>query len=109
MGVSQRHSVAYLPFVSLLLLATLTVGAANAETGSAACAVCHAGIFARYMRTPMALSSGRTGSGSFAESFEKAEIAHAPSGVRYRVYPDQNKPSFDFDLSDVNLRIQGSR
>ena len=57
----------------------------------------------------MAASSGRTGSGSFAESFEKGEISHAPSGVRYRVYRDRKKPSFDFDLSDANVRIQGSR
>jgi hypothetical protein len=57
----------------------------------------------------MALSSGRTGSGSFAESFEKGEISHARSGIRYRVYRDRNGPSFDFDLTDANLRIGGKR
>jgi len=95
--------------VSLLLLVALAVDAAHAETGSAACAVCHASIFASYMRTPMAVSSGRTGSGNFAESFEKGEVSHAPSGIRYRVYQDRNKPSFDFNLSDANVPIQGTR
>jgi predicted CXXCH cytochrome family protein len=95
--------------VSLLLLAAFAGGRACAETGSAACAPCHATVFASYMRTPMALSSGRTGSGSFAESFERGEFSHAPSGIRYRVHPDEKKPSFDFDLTDTGLRIQGSR
>jgi Tfp pilus assembly protein PilF len=57
----------------------------------------------------MAVSSGRTGSGSFAESFDKGEISHARSGVRYRVYRDRNGPSFDFDLTDANPRVRGTR
>ena len=92
-GLPLKNSVAYLPLsvrpsglsytVSLFLLVALAVDAANAETGSAACAVCHASIFSSLSCVlPMAASSGRTGSGSFAESFEKGEISHAPSGIR---------------------------
>ena len=92
-----------------LLLAALTVEAANAETGSAACAPCHVKLFADYVRTPMALSSGRTGRGGFGESFEKGGFSHAPSGVRYRVYQDKDTPSFAFDLTDAAPRIQGTR
>jgi Tfp pilus assembly protein PilF len=87
----------------------LGVEAANAETGSAACAPCHARIFETYIRTPMALSSGQTGTGSFAESFERGEISHTSSGIRYRVYQDKNRPSFDFDFIDATLRIRGTR
>ena len=61
------------------------------------------------MRTPMALSSGRTGSGRFAESFERGEFSHAPSGIRYRVYPNENQPSFAFESTGIGLPIQGSR
>jgi hypothetical protein len=92
-----------------LLLAAFTIEAANAETGSAACAPCHAKLFADYLRTPMALSSGLTGRGGFSESFEKGAISHAPSGVRYRVYQNKERPSFGFDFTDDALRVQGTR
>ena len=116
----HEKSLAYLPSsvtlagliystVWLVLLAPIAGGGASAETGSAACAVCHASIFAEYMRTPMALSSGRTGTGRFAESFERGEFSPARSGIRYRVYQDGKKPSFAFDLTDNGLRIQDSR
>lgn len=95
--------------IPFLLLVAGAGGSATAETGSAACAPCHAGIFADYMRTPMAGSSGRTGSGGFAVSFANAEFSHARSEVRYRVYRDNDRLSFAFDLTDANLRIQGAR
>src|ERR1044071_5119094 len=92
----HEKSVAYLPSsltpagliystVLLLLLAVISGGRATAETGSAACAPWHARIFADYMRTQMALSSGTTGTGRFAESFARGEFSHAPTGIRYRV------------------------
>jgi hypothetical protein len=108
-SLSLRFSSSGLSCSTVALLFLAALGAANAETGSGACAPCHAGIFASYMRTPMAVSSGRTGSGSFAESFDKGTISHARSGVRYRVYRDKNGPSFDFELTDANQRIQGTR
>ncbi len=95
--------------VSLLLLVAIAGSPVAAETGSAACAPCHAGIFERYMRTPMALSSGRTVSGRAVERFDRDEFSHAATGVRYRVYRGVNKLSFDFDLTDAGLRIHGSR
>src|ERR1043166_1934124 len=45
--------------ISFFLLLAIAGSRATAETGSSACAQCHAGIFASYMATPMASSSGR--------------------------------------------------
>jgi hypothetical protein len=53
------------------------------ETGSKACAGCHAEIYRKYSATGMARTSGRAGSDRIKESFEHA--AFAASGAEYRV------------------------
>ena len=94
---------------SLLILAAVTCAAASAETGSAACAACHPAIYKNYMRTPMAMSSGRVGAGSFQEKFDRGEFSHALSGVSYRVYRDGHQPRFSFDFSAAGAGIHGTR
>jgi hypothetical protein len=95
--------------IRLLILAAVTCAAASAETGSAACAACHPAIYKSYMRTPMAMSSGRVGAGAFQEKFERGEFSHALSGVSYHVYRDGNQPLFSFDFSAAGTRIHGTR
>ncbi|MGH9658655.1 MAG: hypothetical protein ACRD96_08930, partial [Bryobacteraceae bacterium] len=67
----------------LLLAAATACMPARAATGSAACAACHSEIYRNYMRTPMAMSSGRVGMGGFQEKFDQSEFSHARSGVGY--------------------------
>jgi len=57
------------------------------ETGSKACAGCHAEIYRKYAVTGMARTSGRAGSDRLKESFDRA--AFTASGVGYRVSPNQ--------------------
>src|SRR5205085_3879597 len=58
------------------------------ETGSKACAGCHADIYRKYSATGMARTSGRAGSDRIKESFEHA--AFAASGAEYRVDANQS-------------------
>jgi len=92
-----------------LLLAAGACATASAEIGSAACAPCHAAIYKSYLRTPMALSSGRVVAGGFQESFARSEFSHALSGVRYRVYRDGNRRLFNYDFTDSGTSIHGSK
>src|SRR5262245_57025381 len=57
----------------------------------------------------MALTSGRVGSGSFQEKFDRAEFSHDRSGVRYRVYAEGRSYFFDFDKAAPEATIHGSR
>lgn len=55
--------------VASLLFAVSAASAVAQEAGSKACATCHPAIYRSYMRTAMATSSGKTGSGApFAEN-----------------------------------------
>jgi hypothetical protein len=74
---------------------------ARGETGSRACAACHADIFKSYQQTAMAHSSG-----SVTHIETGGEFEHALSGVRYRVYNEGKSVFFDFDLPDVHGRRQ---
>src|SRR5665213_1094997 len=58
-------------------------GAVPAWVGSRACAECHASIFQRYTRTPMALSSGAAGDNDAVEQFGRGSFAG--SGYVYGV------------------------
>ena len=60
--------------LALLWVALSACASARAETGSAACAACHSNIYKSYMRTPMAVSSGRVGAGGFQEKFDQKRI-----------------------------------
>jgi hypothetical protein len=65
----------------------------SAFVGSRACQACHPSIYATYMRTPMALSSGTVGDGRRPELFNKSAFEHQPSGYQYRVR--QGKESYE--------------
>jgi hypothetical protein len=93
----------------LALFVSISCMAALGATGSAACARCHSDIYRSYMRTPMALTSGHVGSGEFQEDFRNSAFTHARSGVRYRVTREQPGTRFEFDFSDGETRVTGSR
>lgn len=60
--------------------------------GNEACAKCHAAIYASYMRTAMAQSSGPAGQKLIAGDF-----THKPSGVHYSIYRDTGKVWLSFN------------
>jgi len=93
----------------MVLLAAAATLPATASTGSAACAACHSEIYKTYMRTPMAMSSGRMSAGDSLEKFDQGEFTHDLSGVRYRVYRSRNGTLFNYDFADGQRRIRGSR
>ena len=75
-------------------LLALFAAAAGADTGSRACAECHRAIYEKYMRTPMARSSGAV----HGESAAPADFS--ASGFRYRVRRDHGVLSFGFEKPD---------
>jgi len=75
-----------------------------AAAGSAACADCHRSIYESYRYTPMAASSGPTGSGQFREKFNNASFDHTPTGFHYRVYQNRSKTFVEFMNADGALR-----
>ncbi|HWB86636.1 MAG TPA: cytochrome c3 family protein [Bryobacteraceae bacterium] len=101
-----RWAVCLLP----VLTAALPLYAAQSgEVGSAACAACHGEIYRSYMRTPMAITSGRAGSGSFPEKFDQGDFYHQPSGARYHVYRERGNDYFSFQIADPQGRLHGTR
>ena len=60
--------------------------------GNETCAKCHAAIYASYMRTPMAQSSGPAG-----ENLIAGDFTHKASGVHYSIYRDGGKVWLSFD------------
>ncbi|MGH9661808.1 MAG: tetratricopeptide repeat protein [Bryobacteraceae bacterium] len=70
-------------------LAALLLVAAHlpADTGNAACAPCHRALHDSYLRTPMASTSGRAGSGG--ERFDRAAFGD------YRVFRDGGRIAFE--------------
>jgi tetratricopeptide (TPR) repeat protein len=96
--------------ISLLLLSTASLLAQNAsapdeEVGSKVCAGCHAGIYRKYSATGMARSSGRTGTDSFHESFDRAAFTDPASGAEYRVAPE----GYRLEFSRSAAGVQGER
>jgi Tetratricopeptide repeat/Cytochrome c554 and c-prime len=94
--------VAYCVVLAAVLLPV--TAAANAYVGSAACRGCHPAIFKSYSVTPMALSSGRTGSGSFRESFARGEFAAADSDGQYRVSQEPGGYFLEFTSGAIHAR-----
>jgi len=76
----------------------------RAAGGSAACAECHRTIYDTYRSTPMAASSGATGSGFVREKFNSATFTHEPTGFRYRVYQSRGGTFLEFMKEDGTLR-----
>jgi len=91
-------------FLIATLLFFLSVRLAPAEgnvqtdgyVGSSACVACHSSIYKSYSATPMALSSGKVGTGAFQESFAASKFFHSRSGAHYRVFKEQNDYYFEF-------------
>ena len=74
-----------------VFFAAVAQAADPAWVGSKACAGCHAGIYEKYMATPMAKSSGAAGLSAVPEqSFE------ANSGFRYSISRQDRKLFLDF-------------
>jgi len=61
--------------------------AAHAETGSRACAPCHAEIYKKYMQTGMARSSGRVPATPNKESFKNAAFTSESNGASFKISP----------------------
>ncbi len=85
-----------LSYTGILLAPAKEQARTDDYVGSLACATCHSSIYQSYSATPMALSSGRVGAGAFQESFAASNFFHPRSGVRYRVFKEQNDYYFDF-------------
>ena len=77
------------PLVLVLLVPGSYLTADGADfVGNQACAACHAAIVRSYMRTPMAQSSGKAGTGDLKEAFDRAEFRDSNGAFSYRVAPD---------------------
>lgn len=97
---ATRSSRFYICLIALLLCHSY----ASASAGSAACAACHQAICESYKATPMAASSGSTGSGLIQERFDHAAFDNPPTGFRYRIYQDRGAYSVEFMKPDGTLR-----
>jgi tetratricopeptide (TPR) repeat protein len=76
---------------------------ASGYLGNEACAKCHAEIYASYLRTAMAQSSGPAG-----ENFLGGEFTHKPSSVHYSIYRDAGKIWLSFERPGDPL-VHGKR
>jgi Tetratricopeptide repeat/Cytochrome c554 and c-prime len=107
----------FLLFLFLLCVAVLFVPAqekseTNAYIGSLACAACHRELYASYSVTAMALSSGKMGSRPLLEDYATSEFLHSLSGVRYRIFKEEDRYFFEFtkQVSQTSRQeIQGRR
>jgi hypothetical protein len=68
-------------------LLVFAVVAAKAETGSRACAPCHAEIYKKYSQTGMARSSGRIPATTNRESFNNAAFTAESNGASFKISP----------------------
>jgi hypothetical protein len=86
--------------VLLAALFALSLRAQEAGAGSEACGRCHTEIYRKYMQTGMARSSGRVGSGSFAERPSAGPIGRSPAAT-YRLSPGKESHSMRFERAGV--------
>ncbi|HEV3201828.1 MAG TPA: tetratricopeptide repeat protein [Bryobacteraceae bacterium] len=86
-----------------LLALAMCLPSLSTAAGSQACAECHRAIYDAYSLTPMAASSGPVGHGLIHETFDRADFTHAPTGFRYRVYPNRDALAFEFTGKDGAL------
>jgi predicted CXXCH cytochrome family protein len=87
-----------------LLVGTAAAGqrVPDVREADAVCAKCHAEIFQRYVRTPMANASGRA-----VDGLEVGSFRHSASGVEYRVFGAQGAAWIGFErLGDGALKGQ---
>jgi predicted CXXCH cytochrome family protein len=87
------------------MIALSLSAADNAAVGSQVCSGCHAGIYRKYMATGMARSSGRVGTGDFAERFTEASFED--SGAAYRV--TKTKDAYRMEFARPSAGVKGER
>jgi len=93
--------------VLLTLLITILLQAQDSEVRSRVCGGCHPEIFRSYIQTGMARSSGRAGSGSFAEKLPAGPIADKSSGATYRITPGEH--SYEMEFKRPHAAVSGVR
>src|SRR5260221_10328681 len=91
----------------LAMIFSISLWAAeNAEVGSQACSGCHAAIYRKYRETGMARSSGRVGTGAFAERLTATFVEDKPSGATYRIGKTKDVLRMDFARSSAAVKGQ---
>jgi tetratricopeptide (TPR) repeat protein len=92
-----------------LLCVLFTIASASGETGSKICAECHASIAASYAATGMARTAGVASPDTLKAEMWKggAEVAHAESGVEYRV--SASRGGIELSFRRPGGELQGSR
>ena len=74
---------------------------AGSSAGSEACSGCHAEIYQSYRKTVMANASGLAGDGVIT-----GEFSHKPSGVRYRVFKQDQHVWMSYERASEKFRGQ---
>jgi predicted CXXCH cytochrome family protein len=121
MRVMQREDSERLRYCLLFLFGCLITASiplladgsnpGNGYAGSLACATCHAAIYKSYSSTPMANASGKV-PGTLSGNPPSGEFLHMLSGVRYRIFQDQDAFYFEFRKnasSSSGQEIRGRR
>jgi tetratricopeptide (TPR) repeat protein len=73
----------------------------GSSAGSEACSGCHSEIYQSYSKTAMANASGLAGDGVIT-----GEFSHKPSGVRYRVYKQDEPVWMSYERASEKFRGQ---
>jgi tetratricopeptide (TPR) repeat protein len=88
----------------------ITFCAAGADlVGSRTCAACHAAMYRSFMRTAMAHSSGRVGTGEPKERFDRTGFRDSHGAFAYGVFQEAGKYFFNFLQQGTREPIQGRR
>ncbi len=91
-----------LVFVAVVGIGTLSqTKSAGGEAGSEACSSCHSEIYKSYRKTGMANSSGLASDGVIAGEFN-----HKTSGVRYRVFKQDEQVWMSYDRGSEKFHRQ---
>jgi hypothetical protein len=96
-----------LPVAFSLTIAASAMGADS--VGSRACAACHAELYQSFMRTPMAQSSGRTGTAEPKEQFDQPEFRDSNNAFAYKARENANSYYFDFRQLRAGSPVTGTR
>ncbi len=105
----MRRVRAFLMFIAaqLLMAAPLLSASENAYdstyVGSQACTACHASISATFSKTSMAHASGPA-----MENQIPGDFVHQPSGIHYRIYPENDRLWLSFEKSG-DPAVKGKR
>ncbi len=84
-------------------LANIAFCQQTVKVADAVCAQCHAGIYNKYLETPMANASGPA-----VDRALTGEFTHTLSGVRYKVFEEQKQVWLGFNDTN-NPHISGNR